>query len=180
MVGELYTLIILATALGMDAFSVSLGIGMLKLRLRQIFKIGIHIGIFHIWMPLIGMLAGRFLSEKFGMIASYLGGGLLIILGAQMIISSFHQKEHLIIKPVGIGLFLFGISVSFDSFAVGLTLGIYGAKMILVLICFGTVSTMLTWAGLLLGRRVQGWLGDYSVALGGSIMLTLGLKLIFW
>lgn len=180
MAGEIYTLVIIAVALGMDAFSVSLGIGMLKLRLRKIFHIGIQIGAFHILMPLIGMLAGKFLSNKFGMIASYIGGTLLILLGIQMIISSFSDHENMLIKPVGIGLFLFGFSVSIDSLAVGLTLGIFGAKMIVVLICFGSVTAILTWLGLLLGRRVQGFLGNYSVALGGCLMLTFGLKLLFW
>ncbi|MDR6120978.1 putative Mn2+ efflux pump MntP [Bacillus sp. SLBN-46] len=56
LVGELLTLVIMAFALGMDAFSVGLGMGMYKLRLRKIFEIGITIGIFHVWMPLVGLL----------------------------------------------------------------------------------------------------------------------------
>ena len=52
MIGEIVTLLLMAFALGMDAFSVGLGMGMFKLRLRQIFKIGITIGLFHVWMPL--------------------------------------------------------------------------------------------------------------------------------
>ena len=74
-IGEMITIIIMAFALGMDAFSISLGMGMYKLRLRQIFKIGITIGVFHIVMPLLGMITGRFLSEQFGAIAAYIGGG---------------------------------------------------------------------------------------------------------
>ena len=85
MIGEIITLILMAFALGMDAFSVGLGMGMFKLRLKQIFSIGITVGFFHVWMPLVGMFAGRFLSEKFGMFASLLGGLLLILLGLQMI-----------------------------------------------------------------------------------------------
>ncbi|MBY0097419.1 manganese efflux pump MntP family protein [Mesobacillus maritimus] len=177
--GELVTLLLMAFALGMDAFSVGLGMGMFRLSLRQIAKIGIMIGIFHVWMPLVGMIAGRFLSEQFGAIASYLGGGLLILLGIQMVRSSFKEEEESLIAPVGKGLLFFAFGVSLDSFSAGLTLGIYGAKTILVLICFGAVATMLTWLGLLLGRRVQGWLGQYSEALGGGILLAFGLKLLF-
>ena len=65
-VEQLVPLIIMAFALGMDAFSVSLGMGMVTLRMRQILYIGMTIGIFHIVMPFIGMVLGRFLSEKFG------------------------------------------------------------------------------------------------------------------
>ncbi|MED4202865.1 manganese efflux pump MntP family protein [Neobacillus mesonae] len=177
-VGELVTLLIMAAALGMDAFSVGLGIGMYKLRLRKIFEIGILIGIFHVIMPLAGILAGKLLSEKFGTLASWIGGLLLILLGAQMIWSSLKKEAESVITPVGFGLLLFALSVSLDSFSVGLTLGIYGAKTVLVIICFGIVATVQTWAGLLLGRKVRGWLGTYSEALGGAILLAFGIKLL--
>jgi manganese efflux pump family protein len=178
-IGEIFTLGIMAFALGMDAFSVGLGMGMIRLRLKQIFKIGIMIGLFHVWMPLLGMIAGRYLSDQFGTIAGYAGGMLLFTLGAQMIWSSFKNDEKgRLITPVGYGLLVFALSVSLDSFSVGLTLGIYKAKTVTVLFCFGIVATILTWAGLLLGRKVQGWLGTYSEALGGSILLGFGLKLL--
>jgi manganese efflux pump family protein len=178
-VGEMVTIIIMAFALGMDAFSISLGMGMYKLRLRQVFKIGITIGIFHIFMPLLGIIAGRFLSDQFGNIAVYIGGVLLLILGVQMIWSSLSAKEESIITPVGYGLFIFALSVSLDSFSVGLSLGIYGAQTVLVLICFGAGATLLSWLGLMIGQRVHDWLGQYSEVLGGAILLGFGIKLLF-
>ncbi len=176
--GEFITLIVMAFALAMDAFSVGLGMGMYKLRLRQIFKIGLTIGFFHVWMPLVGMTAGKFLSEKFGTFATALGGILLVLLGLQMAWSSLKKEEEKAITPVGFGLLLFAFSVSIDSFSVGLTLGIYRAKTMMVILCFGIAATIMTWCGLLVGRKVQGWLGAYGEALGGSILLAFGLKLL--
>lgn len=178
MFGEIFTLILMAFALAMDAFSLGLGMGMYELRLKQIFKIGITIGFFHVLMPMLGIISGRFLSGKFGVFATYIGGGLLLLLGIQMIVSSFRKETDSIVSPVGIGLIIFGLSVSLDSFSVSLTLGIYGAKTLLVLTCFGITSTILTWLGLIIGRKVQGWLGKYSEALGGSILLAFGIKLL--
>lgn len=178
LIGELVTLIIMAFALSMDAFSVGLGMGMYRIRLRQILKIGITIGLFHVLMPLLGMITGRFLSERFGEIAALIGGGLLLLLGLHMIWSGFREQEESVFAPVGAGLLLFALSVSLDSFSVGLTLGIYGAKIVFVLISFGIGACILTWLGLLLGRKVQGWLGTYSEALGGSILLIFGIKLL--
>ncbi|PMC37437.1 hypothetical protein CJ195_11825 [Bacillus sp. UMB0899] len=178
MVGELLTLLIMALALGMDAFSVGLGMGLIRLRFRQIFYIGITIGIFHIWMPLVGMLIGRLLSDTFGTIATLLGGTLLILLGIQMVFASFKKDEDPFITPVGFGLIVFALSVSLDSFSVGLSLGIYGAKTFLTVAIFGLVSMVLTWLGLLVGKRVQNWLGSYSEALGGTILLAFGIKLL--
>ncbi|HEU5139166.1 MAG TPA: manganese efflux pump, partial [Bacillales bacterium] len=85
---ELFTLFVMAFALGMDAFSVGLGMGMLDLRLKRILKIGFVIGLFHMVMPLFGMLIGDYLSDYFGAMAALLGGILLLLLGAQMIYSS--------------------------------------------------------------------------------------------
>jgi putative Mn2+ efflux pump MntP len=177
-VGELVTLTIMAFALGMDAFSVGLGMGMVPLRLRQIFNIGITIGIFHMIMPLLGILVGKFLSSFFGDIAAYIGGGLLVLLGIQMIISSFCPEESFPITPVGTGLLLFALGVSLDSFSAGLSLGLYGARTIVAILLFGIFSMGLTWAGLLLGRKLQNVVGTYGEALGGSILFTFGLKLV--
>ncbi|WP_449538075.1 manganese efflux pump MntP [Ferdinandcohnia sp. Marseille-Q9671] len=177
--GEIITLFIMAFALGMDAFSVGLGMGLIQLRLKQIFSIGLTIGFFHMWMPLAGIMIGSLLSDKFGVIATYVGAGLLLFLGLQMIISSFKDEDKPMITPVGFGLFIFALSVSLDSFSVGLSLGIYGAKTIMVILMFGAVSMVLSWLGLLLGRKVQNWLGTYSEVLGGSILLIFGVKLLF-
>lgn len=178
-VGEMITLIIMAFALGMDAFSVGLGMGMFKLRLKQIFLIGLTVGFFHIWMPLLGMICGRFLSVQFGTFAAYAGGMLLVLLGIQMFISGIRGGDSLTIAPIGKGLLVFALSVSLDSFSVGLTLGIFGARTWVTIICFGCAATLLTWSGLLIGRKIQGIFGLYSELLGGSILCAFGLKLLF-
>lgn len=176
---EIITLSIMAFALGMDAFSVSLGMGMIPLRLKQIFRIGITVGFFHVWMPLIGIVSGKLLSEQLGLFAKYLGGFLLILIGLQMFWASFQKdKETYTFKPKGMGLLMFALSVSIDSFSIGLTLGIFGSKTITAVLLFGLFATGLTWIGLLSGKKLKGWFGQYSEALGGSILLLFGIKLL--
>lgn len=179
-IAELFTLMIMAFALGMDAFSIGLGMGMLKLRYKQIFYIGLTIGMFHVWMPLLGILTGHFISDRFGTVAQYIGGILLVILGIQMFASSFKKEERTIIKPYGWGLIFFALSSSLDSFSVGLSLGIFGARTVAVLVCFGIAATVLTWAGLIIGRKFQGYIGSYSEALGGCVLLGFGIKLLIF
>lgn len=176
--GEFLTLLLMSFALGMDSFSVGLGMGMFKLRLRQITLIACTVGFFHILMPLIGMIAGRYLSAQFGEYATYAGGLLLIILGFGMFISSVKGKNESFIAPVGVGLIIFAVSVSLDSLSVGLTLGIYGARTLLTITMFGLMATLLTLSGLLIGRKIQGLLGTYSQVLGGSVLLAFGVKLL--
>lgn len=178
--GEIITLMIMAIALGMDAFSVGLGMGMFRIRPKQICIIGLTVGLFHIWMPLLGIICGRFLSERFGTFASYAGGLLLLLLGIQMFISGIRGGEGTTFAPVGKGLWLFALGVSLDSFSVGLTLGIYGAKTMVTILCFGLAAMILTWSGLLIGRKIQGLLGVYSEIFGGSILFIFGLKLLLF
>ncbi|MCK0470035.1 manganese efflux pump MntP family protein [Halalkalibacter sp. APA_J-10(15)] len=176
---EWVTLMIMACALGMDAFSVSLGMGMAGLRIMQIFRIGLVIGAFHIVMPLLGMVTGKWLSQYVGMIAHYVGGGLLLFIGVQMVISAWRQEEESLLQPVGWGLLLFAISVSLDSFSAGLSLGILGAKTLMTVGMIGLMSMVLAWLGLIVGARFQHVIGSYSELLGGCILIGFGGKLLF-
>ncbi|OZI13416.1 hypothetical protein CEW92_00855 [Bacillaceae bacterium SAS-127] len=177
--GEILTLTMMALALGMDAFSASLSLGMVPIRLKRIFYIGLIVGGLHVGLPLVGMVAGRALSNTFGEVANIIGGILLMIAGVQMIVSVLKEEESGRSIPSGWSLFLFAIVVSLDSFSVGLTLGIYGARAVIVLSLFGGIAAMLTWSGLLLGKKTRGLLGPYSEAFGGCVLLIFGIKLLF-
>lgn len=68
--GEIMTICIMAVALGLDAFSLGIGIGMKGIRLLDILKISVVIGIFHILMPLMGMFMGQYVSLLLGNVAT--------------------------------------------------------------------------------------------------------------
>ncbi len=169
----------MAVAVGMDAFSVSLGMGMQQIRLKRVALIGMVIGLFHILMPFIGIMLGQAISHQVGNMTLLLGGLLLVGIGAQMIFSAFNHETTTIVQPVGFGLLLFALSVSMDSFSVGLSLGMSGMKTAIVLLFFGVASMVLTWTGMLLGKKVHNLLGVYSEILGGSILCGFGLYIIF-
>ncbi|WP_216829990.1 manganese efflux pump MntP [Alkalihalobacterium elongatum] len=168
----------MATALGMDAFSVALGMGLVGLRYRQMFNIGIVIGAFHIIMPLLGIVTGKLVSNYFGLFATYLGGGLLLFLGFQMAVASLKKEEGQMMKPVGLGLLVFALSVSLDSFSAGLSLGMLGAKTMIAVAAFGVMSMVLSWIGLVMGSRFKGVIGSYGELLGGLILMGFGVKLL--
>ncbi|AXI10638.1 hypothetical protein CV093_19025 [Oceanobacillus sp. 143] len=177
-VRELIALIFMAVALGMDAFSLSLAMGMQELRLKRIALIGFTIGIFHLLMPFIGILLGKVISGQIGNMTTIAASLLLIGIGAQMIFSAFNHEAKKLIHPFGLGLLIVAFTVSLDSFSIGLSLGISGVKTLLALILFSVSSMMLSWIGMLLGRKVHGFLGKYSEILGGSILFGFGLMLL--
>lgn len=178
MVTEFITIGIMALALSLDAFSLSLGLGMAGLRYRRIFIIGSLIGLFHMLMPLAGIIIGQALSHYLGPLAYFIGGSGLIFLGIQMVVSSFKYGSDTFLAPRGIGLFVFAISVSIDSFSAGLSLGMVGAKTWLTVISFGVISALLTWIGLIVGRKAGRWVGSHSEGIGGLILIIFGLKMI--
>jgi putative Mn2+ efflux pump MntP len=178
-IGEVVSYMFLALALGADAFSVSLGLGMQRLALKRVAIIGVVIGLFHIMMPFLGIMLGKVISSQINELTALAGGLLLVGIGVQMLFSAFNHEAKKIMQPIGTGLILLAFGVSIDSFPVGLSLGISGVQTALALLLFGAVSTLLSWLGMLAGRKMYGFLGVYSEMLGGSILIGFGLNLIF-
>lgn len=174
-----YTLIMMAFAVGLDAFSVSLGLGMKFFRLRHIFFIGCLFGFPHMLFPLFGLFIGKKLSIKIGHYAMIVGSLLLIFIGLQMFFSAFNYQAKSFAIPTNSHLLFLSLTVSLDSFPIGLSLGLSGAKVLITLIFFGMSSTILTWVGLLIGRKVHNYLGAYSEMFGGSVLCGLGLFFLF-
>ncbi|MGP4077168.1 manganese efflux pump MntP [Halobacillus sp. K22] len=172
-------LVLLSLALGLDAFSVSLGMGLQAIRLKHAFFAGIVVGIFHMLMPGLGMALGQWLSNSASEWAAVGGGLLLFCLGSYTVFASFTDKHNAAYTLAGAGMWLFALSVSIDSFPVGFSLGLRESEVFVSIFSFGLFSMLLTWAGFVIGRRASGLLGVYSELLGGSILCALGLHAIF-
>ncbi|WP_068777391.1 manganese efflux pump [Paenibacillus sp. FJAT-26967] len=177
--GQMLTILIMAVALGFDAFSLGIGIGMRGIRYRHILKISIVIGLFHIVMPLLGMYAGSYLGVLLGHVAVAAGGGLLILLGSHMVYSSVRGEDSAAFNHNTFwGMILFALSVSVDSFSVGVSLGIFATDIVMTVLLFGLLGGGMSILGLVLGRHVGSWIGEYGEALGGVILFLFGLKFL--
>src|SRR5690606_16569261 len=106
---------------------------------------------------------------------------LLVLLGSHMIYSAIRGSGQTPAFEVAsaFGLLIFALSVSIDSFSVGISLGLFASDIILTVLMFGAFGGAMSVAGLLLGRRVGGMIGEYGEALGGVILLAFGLKFLF-
>jgi len=177
--GQLIALLIIALALGFDAFSLGLGIGMRGIRLRHIAMLGFLIGLFHFLMPLSGMSMGRWVNQLLGDMAVTIAGCLFILLGAHMIYSSFKSESKSLFNHQSFwGMIVISFSVSVDAFSVGVTLGMFSADFWLTIILIGVLGGIMSVLGLLLGRKVSGKLGEYGEACGGAILLAFGILFI--
>lgn len=177
--GELITIVIMALALGMDAFSLGIGLGLRGIRLLNIARVSCVIGLFHIIMPLMGMFMGRYVSTLLGNVATAAGGALLVVLGSHMLYSSLRGDSSVVLDHRTVwGLLLFALMVSIDSFSVGLSLGMFSSDIVLTVLIFGLFGGGMSVLGLLLGRRVGRWVGEYGEALGGLILVVFGLRFL--
>lgn len=178
--GELVTITLMAVALGMDAFSLGVGIGMKGVRQKDALRIGTMVALFHILMPLLGIFAGQYVGVLLGDLARYASGGLLLLLGLHMILSSFKSGGFQSINHRSLwGSLLFSLSVSIDSFSVGVSMGMFHSNLVLTVLTFGFFGGIMSLMGLGLGRKMGQRLGDYGEAAGGAILFAFGLLFIF-
>ncbi len=77
----------------------------------------------------------------------------------------------------GWGIYGLAGSVSLDALSVGFSLGTFVSKILLATLIMGFTAGIMTGGGVLLGRRVGTWLGSKAEALGGLILLLIGLRM---
>jgi putative Mn2+ efflux pump MntP len=178
--GQIVTILLIAIALGMDALSICMGIGLRGIRLVHILQTSAIIGLFHMSMPLIGLWLGSLLGGLLGQVAVITGGVLLILLGGQMIYQTLrgHVTRTIHITSL-LGVMTFAGSVSVDALSVGVTLGLFATDLLWTILLFGLVGGMMSLIGLLIGRRMGQIVGEYGEILGGLILLIFGVLFLF-
>ncbi|MBM7631444.1 manganese efflux pump MntP family protein [Geomicrobium sediminis] len=174
---EWFSLIVMAVALGMDAFSIALVFGVGPgINRSGMWRIATSVGVFHMIMPLAGMALGAWISNFYGAgVASFVAGVILALIGIQMIFTSVSGKKEQSYQLRGIGVLFFAFIVSLDSFSVGVSLGALGAEATAVILIFGFVTMLMTLIGLSLGSLFRNRIGDYGELLAGIVLSLFGV-----
>lgn len=165
---------IIAVSLSMDAFSLALAYGTISLTKKEINTLSIVVGIYHFFMPILGMLIGNFIIK-----IVHVGGDLItliifVFIGINMIIEGIKGQEA--VKQMKFGeMILFGLAVSIDSFSVGIGLNNISNNFILCSIIFSITSCVFTYLGLLLGNKLSELIGKLATLLGGITLILLGI-----
>ena len=164
----------IALGLSMDAFSLAIAYGTNKISLKKELLLSIFVGIFHYIMPLLGTIIG----EKLIINGSNIIVGLIfLILAAEMYTSIDEEKKGMITNFLSI--LFFSLTVSIDSFSVGIALGITKNYTSVAFIIFSIVSATFTLLGLLLGKYLSQKLEKKATYFGIIILVLLALKYIF-
>lgn len=171
---SIYILLTIAVSLSMDAFSLSLAYGTLNLKKEYIKKISLTVGIFHFFMPLIGLTIENLLLKIVPIKPDIIVCIVLTFIGIEMIIDSFKEEDNIKIMT-NKEILLFALAVSLDSFSVGVGLEAITSNYIIAVSIFSLTSFIFTYIGLLLGKRINKLIGKLSTILGGITLIIIGI-----
>ena len=178
--------IILALALSMDAFAVSIGLGA-KRNSKPVplaIKAGLYFGFFQGLMPLFGYLGGRGIFGWIEAYAAWIAFFLLLLVGSKMIYESFSGSietgiEKEIKKITHKVMLVLAIATSIDALAAGFSLNLLDVNALIACVIIGVTTLMFSWVGVFVGVKSGTWLESKAELFGGIVLILIGVKLLF-
>jgi putative Mn2+ efflux pump MntP len=174
-------LFLVAIGLGMDAFAVAVAVGAVikRLRLRHIFRLSLHFGLFQFLMPIVGWLAGMTMTKIFADYDHWIAFVILVCVGGKMIWESFKEDRVALKDPTrGLSLIILSLATSIDALAVGLSFAFLKMPIIYPSAVIGIVAFIMTAGGMVLGTKIGKLFGKRVKLLGGLILIGIGVKIL--
>lgn len=172
---------LIAVALAMDAFSVSMTKGFTQKNLKdsQILYYGLFFGGFQALMPILGYFCGNAIASIVESLASIIGFILLLGIGLNMIRESLTGDEDEVTDEFSFKeVTLLAIATSIDAFAVGIAIALLGDPILISSAIIGIVALIFSIIGIFIGRKLGDYVGDKFQILGGVILILIGIKIL--
>lgn len=173
--------LILAVALSMDAFAVSIGLGSKHLQRTKSLALmaAIYFGLFQALMPMIGFLGGKGVLGWVEEYAHWIAFFLLMLIGGKMIYESVSEGiEEDIAQITHKVMLILAIATSIDAMAAGFTLTLMEVNPFLACGIIGITTFLFSWIGVFVGAKSGTWLESKAELLGGVILILIGFKLL--
>ena len=189
---NLLDIILLAIALAMDCFTVSIVSGIILQKQSEeliphssIFRMAFLFGFFQAMMPLFGWLGMSHFQSYMEAYDHWIAFCMLAFIGGKMIKESFDDEEDQHFNPCKLKTqLLLAIATSIDALAVGISFACTGytviSQLTLPLIIIGVVSFLFSIIGYRLGRRFGKTITRRlkPELLGGVILIIIGVKIL--
>lgn len=192
---SLFDIILLAIALAMDCFTISIVSGIILsqqgnhhsslISRSSLFRMAFLFGFFQAMMPLIGWLGISHFSHYLEAVDHWIAFGMLAFIGGKMIKESFDEEEEQHFNPRRLRTqLLLAIATSIDALAVGISFACTGydalSKLTLPLVIIGLASFILSLVGYYLGRRFGSIITRRfkPELFGGLILIIIGIKIL--
>ncbi len=176
-----WELLLLAVALSMDAFAVSVckGLAMDKVTLRRAGVVGLWFGGFQALMPLIGWLLGSQFERYITSIDHWVAFVLLALIGGNMIRESFSKEEEKADASLGfVTMLLLAIATSIDALAVGVTFAFLSINIWRSIALIGCTTFLLSAIGVKVGNLFGTRYKAKAEFVGGVVLVLLGVKIL--
>lgn len=180
---DLVSLIFLAVGLAMDAFAVSIAMG-LKIPVKDKWKIALRAGLFfgiaQGVMPLIGWALGTKFSSYIESFDHWIAFILLAIIGGKMIYEAFSPDEEED-NEVDTGMkrmFILAIATSIDALAVGVSFAFLNVNIISAVLIIGIITLVTSAIGVIIGKIFGDMFSGKAEIIGGVILILIGLKIL--
>ncbi len=170
--------VLLAIALGADAFAVALTQGA---RYRPDWQasaiIALTFGLFQGFMPLIGWGIGMVAFAYIEAVDHWIAFGLLAFLGVRMLRGDVGEDEAQR-KLTGAALLAAGVATSIDALAAGITLPTLGVAPLVAAGVIAGITLVMSAIALAIGRRAGERWGVWAERAGGIILIALGVRIV--
>lgn len=182
---NLYTLFLISLALSLDAFGVSLCIGLNnRIRLKQKLLFAFSFGFFQFFFSLIGAFTGFLFNTYIVSVPTTIGGIVIAAVGVLMIKQGIENKgECPYLDPRM--YFILGVSVSIDAMVIGFTVLNSFSNVIVLLdqtIFIGVFTVIVSILGFIIAKYLKRIkiISRYADYIGGIILIIFGVKMIFF
>ena len=179
---QLGTILVIAVGLAMDALAVSIVTGSVykEFQLRHALRMALFFGGFQALMPVIGFLAGLGLMNYIAAYDHWVAFALLFFVGGKMIyeslrMSAAERSRDPSSLPV---LLLLSFATSIDALAVGITLSLLKAPIAWAVTIIGTVTFVLSFSGVYIGKRFGRFFESKVEIVGGLVLIAIGIKIV--
>lgn len=174
--------ILLALSMSTDAFAAATAKGAQLDRpsLREALRTGLIFGSIEAMTPLVGWALGKAASRFIADYSHWIAFTILTLVGAKMIWDAL-RREPEEEKPKSHSLAvlaLTAIGTSIDALAVGVTLALVGANIVVNALAIGTATFVMVTIGMLTGRVLGEKFGHYAEAAGGLVLILIGCVLL--
>ncbi len=176
------SMLALAVGLALDAFAVSIIVGMTleTITSRHVFRLAFHFGMFQFCMPVIGWLIGEEVAGYVDGYGSWVAFLLLAYVGGKMLWESRRPSSQKSTRDPTRGATLVTLSVatSIDALAVGISMALWGVSVWVPSAVIGLVTAALTIVGIRFGGRLgSGW-SHWAEIVGGSVLILIGVRML--
>lgn len=173
-------LIAFSLALDAGAASVCCGLSVAGFRVRDGVRLGLWFGTFQAGMTLLGGFAGTALNEHFARVSTIVAFGLLLWLGARMVLDALcGSGETKCVSDLSAGtLAALALATSLDALAVGVGVAFLEVTLWTAAAVIGAVAFGVSLAGSLAGQQLGKGFRRAAGCLGGAVLIAIGIKVL--